>query len=576
MENKDITYLVAPLYRSDITDDIITVTFKNNAGKSAKIYSQKQSNVNINGTKELVSIAKIDDGIGSFEFPACEFPLGPISIRVDVYDTYEAADDSQPIDSAYFQFFNYAGVDWNGGIGKAPVNHVIEGMKLSFAENFNAMPILTTTGLNMGKTGNLTNNLDAPRSYATRKVDNTGGTSGGMFGWAFFSDYIADENDPRQKYNPFKHVSDRNDGNGNKYMRINTAYWEDAHDGVGMEISGERYWGQKATTGYLSSMGMDGSGFFTQGGRNQYFETRMFFGPNPAHWPAFWLLTANGGYLSTSDENGNTPWGAPAWGDGGSDEIDIIEAYLGNPESYQIAWHEWGYSSGKGGGTWVNLSQELFRNINIAEGFHILAVLITENITYYYCDNILVFEHETLKYSWELGNYFIINGGISDHFGLPKAEDDTFGAKHHLTGFTKYGNECYDYIDWIRVWEDEPNTPRFDTALPLNADDGVPKFSLVETAFESSVQGEIIEIEIERNMASSSIYGTYTVKFPDYAEFGEHGYKVINANAGVNRQRETITIQLPSHKDWENKFDSILITPPGSGSKTLTVTVKSP
>ena len=119
-------------------------------------------------------------------------------------------------------------------------------MKLTFADNFNAMPHLTPTGINMGRTGDLAGNADAPRSYATRKVDEE---HGGMFGWSFFSDYIADQNDPKQKYNPFKLVPD---GKGNNYMRLNTAYWPDAHGGVGMEISGQRYWGQKSTTGYTS------------------------------------------------------------------------------------------------------------------------------------------------------------------------------------------------------------------------------------------------------------------------------------------------------------------------------------
>ena len=573
------TDLTSPLYRSDIKENIITVRFTNNAGKLAKIYSQKQpddvSNVKTNGTKELVAVVKMQDGGGSFEFLANEFPLGPISIRADVFDTDEITDETQPVDSAYFQFFNYAGIEWRSGIDRTPVNHVTKGMKVTFMDNFNTLPILTPTGVNMGKTGDLVSDFDAPRTYATRKVDEP---RGGMFGWSFFADYIADENDPRQKYNPFKLVPD---GKGNNYMRINTAYWSDAHDGVGMEISGQRYWGQKSTTGYLSSMGADGSGFFTRGKSNQYFEARMFFGPNPAHWPAFWLLTANGGCLSIPDKNGNTPWGAPAWKLGASDELDILEGYLGNPESYQIAPHEWGYSTGKGGTAWVNLNQEIFQYINLAEGFHTLAILITEEITYYYCDNILVFKHETLKYSWELGNYFIINGGLSDHFGLPKADDDTFGPDHQPMGFTRYGNECYDYIDWVRVWEDEPGVPRSDNAQPLNAIPSKPEYSVDNPFFEVKREsllcpGSIIDIVVERNPAAGSTYGSYTVTFPDYPEFGEQGYNVVDAKSSVNRQQEIIKIRLPSHTDWAGKHDIIKIEPPGSEHKTISVTVKAP
>jgi hypothetical protein len=813
------TDLISPLYRSDIVDDVVTIEFANNKGKSAKVYSQKP------GAKVLVAVVNMQDGKGIFDFPANEFPLGPINIRVDVYNIVDLTDETKPIDSAYFQFFNYSGVDWNSGIDRAQINPVTDGMKVTFIDNFDAMPDLTPTGLDMGKTGELVNDITKPRAYATRKVDNTGGTSGGMFGWSFFSDYIEKENDSRQKYNPFKIVSE---GKGNNYMRLNTAYWPDAKYGVGDEISGQHYWGQKSTTGYLSSMGMDGSGFFTKGGVNQYFETRMFFGPNPAHWPAFWLLTANGGYLSTPDKNGDTPWGAPEWG-GPSDEIDILEAYLGNPEGYQIAYHEWGYSTGKGGGTWVNLNQAIFQNSNITEGFHVLAVLITEKTTYYYCDNIPVFEHETLKYSWELGNYFIINGGVSDHFGLPDCNDDTFGPDSQPMGFTRYGNECYDYIDWVRVWEDEPGTPRFESAkssvkaipsdyviinidrnetarsldgnykinvpadgwniwdgdnfvladnssasiafetgksddqllfmvpafveegsrieieinsnsplsytpkllvnlitsgekgievvinrenFPLRGkkgetsgawenfdpkeyeesyfkfgggwwnegwswmhnrsnstgavtfaftgstfeihhiawengadyiiefdgepaatvktqsstdtvelgwswadptgvdkthvvkikcgapkkhewhvrldtfkywyheDPSIAKYSISNTLFEvkydgSIKPGDIIEIVVDRNMGTSSIYGSYGITLPEYPEFGDQGYKIIDASSGVHRHQDIIKIQLPAHTDWVGKVDTILIDPPDSGHKTLSVTVQS-
>ena len=573
MKDKHLkTELISPAYRSDITENSIAVTFANECGKLAKIYSQKQpddlTNAT-NGSKHLVATVEMNGGNGTFDFPASEFPLGPMSIRVDVFDTADVTDDTAVIDTAYFQFFNYAGIDWRGGIEKAPVNQVTDGMKVTFADNFNSMPILTPTGVKMARTDNPASNYDTARSYATRKIDQE---HGGMFGWSFFSDYIADESDPRQKYNPFKLISD---GKNNRYMRLNTAYWPDAADGVGMEISGQKYWGQKSTTGYLSSMGVDGSGFFTKGRCNQYFEARMFCGSNPAHWPAFWLLTANGGCLSIPDENGKTPFGAPEWRKGASDELDIIEGYLGNPESYQIAPHEWGYSTGKGGATWVNLNQEIFQHINLAEGFHSLAMMICEEETYYYCDNILVYKHETLKYSWEFGNYFILNGGLSDHFGLPKAEDDTFGADNHPFGFTRYGNECYDYIDFVRVWEDDAGVARSDDRVPLNASHSKPTYS-VSGAFYEAEPGGILEIAIDRNPATSSTYGAYTFKFPDYPDFGDLGYKVIEGGSAVNRLREVVKIQIPSHATWKNKHDVVQITPPGSGNRPISVTVKAP
>jgi len=52
--------------------------------------------------------------------------------------------------------------------------------------------------------------------------------------------------------------------------------------------------------------------------------------------------------------------------------------------------------------------------------------------------------------------------------------------------------------------------------------------------------------------------------------------KIIDANSGVHRCQDMIKIQLPSHTDWTNKRDIILIGPPGTGHKTLSVTVQAP
>ena len=88
--------------------------------------------------------------------------------------------------------------------------------------------------------------------------------------------------------------------------------------------------------------------------------------------------------------------------------------------------------------------------------------------------------------------------------------------------------------------------------------------------------GSIIDIVVDRNPETSSTYGVYTITFPDYPEFGEQGYKIIDASSGVNRLQETIKIQIPSHADWIGKHDIIKIDPPGSGQKSISITVKAP
>jgi len=106
-------------------------------------------------------------------------------------------------------------------------------------------------------------------------------------------------------------------------------------------------------------------------------------------------------------------------------------------------------------------------------------------------------------------------------------------------------------------------------------DPTIAKYSIANNLFEAK-SGDIIEIIVDRNIGTSSTYGVYNITFPDYPEFGEQGYKIIDANSGVHRHQDIIKIQLPSHPDWTGKTDTILIDPPGSGHKTLSVTVQSP
>ncbi|MBB6732341.1 hypothetical protein H7C18_15580 [Cohnella sp. CBP 2801] len=488
------TDVQSPALRSNLTDDNVTVAFTNATGATAKVWSQKQpsdtSVINTNGTKDLVADVTMADGAGSFVFPASKFPKGPIAIRIDVYDA-----QGKFVDTAYAQYYNTVGVEWKTGLGEAPVNPVTQGMNVTYADDFNTMPNLSVTGDGIGSSAdNTAIAADAAHSYATRKVDED---RGGMFGWSYFADHDG------SKYDPFS-LTD------NQYMKLTTTYWPE-----GNVPGASGYWGQKTTTGYLSSLGQDGSGFHTSGGHNQYFEARMFVGPNPAHWPAFWLLTSNGAIHSDGSLS-------PVFG-GPSDELDINESYLGTPDGYQTTTHQWGYDTGKSGGQWNSIDTPDWSNINIAMGFHTFGVLITEQTTTYYVDNIPVFNRPTTEVSWEDGSYFILNGGVSDHYGIPQDGADTFGPDKQPMGFTRYGDSADDYIDWVRVYEDTDNTPRFET--PVTSVSAFP--------------GDYVTANINRNTAAQAVGGTYNVTFPN------EGWKVLDQDTNEMVAADGTTASVP-------------------------------
>ena len=462
-----ITSVISPAYRSVINDDTITVEFYNKIGTSAIVYSQKQPDdlsIDSNGSRDEVGQVDLVDGYGSVEFKASEYPYGPISLRIQVFK------DGAEIDNCYLQLFNNVGVKWKTGLENAPVNPVTAGMDVVYTDDFKTMPTISKSGIGT--------------QYASAKIDEE---RGGMFGWAAFEDYDG-------PYNPFAIA-------GNEYMKITTTYHPTGY------VRND-YWKQKVSTGYLSSENQAGTGFHTEGGRNQYFEARMFFGPNPGMWPAFWTLTANG-YVQNPDLQ-NEP----------SDELDILEGYMGTPSGYQIAWHPWGYDkdpgsgydpSKLGGGYQVNLDTPAFHNINLAMGFHTLGVYITQEWTYYYCDNIEVARHKTLPYSWKYGNYFIIDAALSDHYGIsPQDPNDPFVNFEMPGGFTRYGNESETYVDWVRVYQDPPGKVRFESEPSVKA-----------------LAGDIVRVNINRNTPAADLSGSYKIDTPT-------GWKILEGDSFVD------------------------------------------
>ena len=320
------------------------------------------------------------NGYGTITFPANSYPHGPITITLNAWDGAEGQGYTRS-DNCYLQLYNNGGVSWSEGLSGVPAPPQAAGMSLAFSDDFNSMPTISRTG--------------AGTTYTSVKA------SGDEYGDAIMADYGSANN-------PFFQAG--------TYLKIETAYRPGAYDPMG--------WNRNYTTGHLSSMRQDGTSFHTTGGRNQYFECRFLAAPNPGCWPAFWTLTA-GNYV------GHTT--APC------DELDIIEGYVGWPDSYHSCFHTWGYGSTHTDDT-INVTS-IGGGGNINQTFHTYGLKITQSTTYVYFDNVQVLSRPTLQYSWSDGNYFMIDNELKPNDAL------LFGT------FQRYGNFGNLWVDWVRVYQ---------------------------------------------------------------------------------------------------------------------------
>ncbi|MDR1062228.1 MAG: discoidin domain-containing protein, partial [Clostridiales bacterium] len=480
------TTVIRPAYRSQISGDT-EIEFICPGGLTASVFAQKQGDATPNGTRVAIGgIIQLEDGRGVVTFPADEFPKGPITLRIRVWGP-----GGGDIDDCYLQLYNLGGVDWKAGLAAAPANPVTEGMSVTFADDFKTMPSISLSG--------------EGTTYASVKPDER---QGGQFGFATFENYGG-------PYDPFSIA-------GGEYMQITTTYRGDDYD------SANARWNQKATTGFLSSLAMDGSGFRTQGGREQYFEARIFMPPTPGMWPAFWTLTADN-YADNEAEYI------------GVDELDIIEGYMAWPDRYAIANHAWIDTNPSKNlpqsQVWPQVDTEQFGYINLAMGFHTFGVHIAEDVTRYYYDNVEVHSHPTMALSWESGNFFMVNGAISEH-----VINETGGGAYEYDaspkGFFRYGDENNMYIDWVRVYEEDPSIPSFKA----------------EAARVVAPLGEESDITVKKNAAAQALAGVYEVALP-----AGGGWEVVAGAAfAAGSELDSITLRAP---EAYSLVAEILVTP---------------
>lgn len=319
---------------------------------------------------------KLDaQGNGSFVFPADQFPNGPVSVRILANN-----EDNSRRDIRELQLYNKGGIVWNQGIPKNDPP-AAQGMKLVYSDDFDGP-------LSISKDGQ-------GARYASHKP------GGGDFsGWPF-SDFEG-------PLNPFSQVG--------TYLRIHASKKPNG----------------KASSGLLSPVKMDGTGFYAT--VPYYFECRFTAQSAPGTWAAFWTLTKN------AVINRGSP----------GDELDIVEAYggvgKGNPNhpGYSITSHFWKQNGPDG-----RPLKAINRRVDMLEvggksywstTFHTYALKVTETDTIYYLDDIEVLKHPTNELSRQDSHFFMINyaiGGIS-------------GWKIDLE---REGNASDMWVDYVRVYQ---------------------------------------------------------------------------------------------------------------------------
>jgi hypothetical protein len=179
------------------------------------------------------NIAKVDldaKGVGSFVFPANEYPHGPIVVTI-------SGDKGAKHDNCYLMLYNQSGISWNEGLPKDPP--AAKGLKLVFADDFNGPLSISST--------------DMKATYYDHKPP--GGTQD------FSSIPFTSNSAPNS---PFKQVD--------TYLRIRASE-------------------KTNSAGLISSLKNDGSG--VKVAAPCYFECRFIAQSAIGTWPAFWILSDN-------------------------------------------------------------------------------------------------------------------------------------------------------------------------------------------------------------------------------------------------------------------------------------------
>lgn len=196
----------------------------------------------------------------------------------------------------------------------------------------------------------------------------------------------------------------------------------------------------KGRSGIIASVDRDYSGVWAKA--PCYFECRFTAQSAIGTWPAFWTM-------------------APGKGDA-VDELDIIEAYggkgKGNPNhpGYSIVSHFWKQTNPDGSKKKAFSTRPEIMNLGgksyWSTTFHTYAVSIGLEDTVYYFDDIEVFRHPSGAVSKSSPHFFLVNLAIGGISGWP-------------IDLERYGNGSDMWVDYVRVYAEEPVDPDYTPAL---------------------------------------------------------------------------------------------------------------
>ena len=335
---------------------------------------------------------------GEFVFHADRYPAGPTTIRL------QAIDGKGRQDYCELQVYNLGGISWKQGIPKSDPP-AAKGLKLVYRDDFDGPLSISPDGRGA--------------KYAAHK------TGGGDFsGWPF--------SDPEGDCLPF--------GQQDTYLRIHAS----------------KPFGTKGCTGILSSIRPDGTGVAVP--VPAYFECRLMCHSAPGSWGAFWTLTQGTIGMDPKDPRFEEVKKA------GCDELDVLECYGGygprNPNHgghYGITSHFWGQDKDPrlawarkklpDGSTnpdykpphlWAD-AMPVGGHSSWSWTFHTYGLLITEDETVYYLDDVEMLRHPTGPVTKSQNTWFLINYAIAGISGWPY-------------DLERYGNESDMWVDWVRVY----------------------------------------------------------------------------------------------------------------------------
>ncbi len=303
------------------------------------------------GEQTTIAKVKLDaSGNGSFDFPADEYPHGPITLTI-------SGDRGDYKDNCYLQLYNTRGVKWQAGI-PSTTPPAAKGLKLLFSDDFD-VPLSIGAGPNF--------------KYFDHKPPR-GATD---FSWPLrFTSHD-------QPNTPFKQVD--------SYLRIRASE-------------------KQKSAGIISSLQSDGTGFKVTA--PAYFECR-FIGPNAiGSWPAFWLMTDH--MSDGQDKNTHNPCDEldiiEAYGGEGPKAPNAYDKYMVSMHTWNQG--DAGQKIKEEYAKTLVRPTEM-KKFGIPSTWfetpHVYGCLVTETETIYYCNDIEINRHKTLPLSKDLPLFFMIN-----------------------------------------------------------------------------------------------------------------------------------------------------------------------